>query len=163
MWYILFGQVHKATDSPGYFCLLSFRYGNFEAWTVPASGVISCAGRRSTQAQTKFRACCQHSIVFPVSRQLWQSSCTCLTLFSSVAMVDSVDLDTFNNLSDEELHELRVKVDRELSERNLTLRSFPRHEDEAALLASVNALDMGKLEKVFVLVAVCRICKIRFL
>jgi hypothetical protein len=78
-------------------------------------------------------------------------------------MVDSVDLDTFNSLSDEELHELRVKVDRELSERNLTLRSFPRHEDEAALLASVNALDMGKLEKVFVLVAVCRICKIRFL
>jgi hypothetical protein len=99
--------------------------------------------------------------LFPVSCS--KSSCTCLTLFPSVAMVDSVDLDTFNSLSDEELHELRVKVDLELSERNLTLRSFPRHEDEAALLASVNALDMGRQEKVFVLVAVCRICKIRFL
>jgi hypothetical protein len=78
-------------------------------------------------------------------------------------MVDSVDLDTFNNLSDEELDELSTKVYLELGERNLTLRSFPRHEDEAALLASVNALDMGKLEKVFVLVAVCRICRIHFL
>jgi hypothetical protein len=99
--------------------------------------------------------------LFPVS--CGKSSCTCLTLFPSVAMVDSVDLDTFNNLSDEELHELSTKVYLELGERNLTLRSFPRHEDEVALLASVNALDMGRLEKVFVLVAVCRICKFCFL
>jgi hypothetical protein len=103
----------------------------------------------------------QLSSLFPVSSG--KSSCTCHTLFPSVAMVDSVDLDTFNNLSDEELDELSTKVYLELDERNLTLRSFPRHEDEAALLASVNALDMGKLEKVFVLVAVCRICRIRFL